>query len=474
MCPAGETLTLLATSDLHGARVPESTVPESTVPESTVPESTVPESTSLVHADPGATTDATILVDNGDLFGGPSGLRFSLEGGVCGTIQWMTHVGLAALHVGHHDLDQGVEGLLERARQAVFPVLSANLYDGNERLLPDRAVVDTPAGRVGLAGALTPMARDMWPPSLRQRLRLTDPVAALRESCAALRPDCRYVIALAHLGFPIGSEPSVEALGENPGEALVEALALATGDGRPLADCVVLGHTHVPHASVRGRTAILAPPSGGRGFGRAVFSQASVSAELVATSSKPAADAREQAAVAPLLGRPLHTDAATLGAQILAAARPRGADGVVVTRRLEPHGPPVRTVAEALVRAPLLEPLVLLELDEAGLGEVLATRDRHAALADAAGDLHVARRHRWHAFELLADPRSAPGNHRPWRLLVPASWSGGYAGYNSFFKARVLAEPGLHLVELLLAASRRDDSEPDRGAQEHSKDGTRR
>lgn len=443
MCTALAPLTVLATSDLHGARVPEPTW--------------------KAPGDPGA----TVLVDNGDVFGGPSGLRFSLEGGDCPTIRWMNGRGLAGLNVGNHDLDQGVQGIVERARQAAFPVLSANLYDGDERLLPDRTEVDTPAGRVGIAGALTPVARDMWPPSLRRRLRLTDPVAALRQSCTALRRSCRHVIALAHLGFPIGSEPSVEpwveSPGENPGEALVAALTRDTGDGRPLADCVVLGHTHVPHASVRGRTAILSPPSGGRGLGRAVLSGGAVSAELVVTS--PALDAAELAAVAPLLGRELRTDAPTLGSQLLAAARAQGADGVVVTRRLEPQGPAVRTLGEALARAPLLEPLVLLELDDAGLAEVLATRDRHAALADAVGDLHVARRHRWHAFELLTDPRLGPSN-RAWRLLVPASWSGGYAGYDPFGQARKLAEPGLHLVQLLLVASRFDDKEHGRGVKE--------
>jgi hypothetical protein len=128
----------------------------------------------------------------------------------------------------------------------------------------------------------------------------------------------------------------------------------------------------------------------------------------------------------------------------------------------------------------MLEPLVLLELDGAGLAEVLANRDRHAALADAAADPHAARRHRWHAFEVLTDPQVAPRLSRPLAaalplaLLVPASWSGGYAGYGAFARARILAEPGMHLVELLLAASRERNPERDGEARGPHTDGTRR
>lgn len=137
-----------------------------------------------------------------------------------------------------------------------------------------------------------------------------------------------------------------------------------------------------------------------------------------------------------------------LGDQLLAAVRGRGSDGVVVTRRLDPWGPPVRDLAEGLARAPLLEPLVLLELGEADLQELIRVRDHHAALAGAVADPYVARRHAWHAFELLVDPHRGP----PLRLFVPASWSGGYGGYDPFGRARILAEPGLHLVQLLSVA----------------------
>ncbi len=395
-----------------------------------------------------AETGPVIYVDNGDLFGGPAGLRFSLHRGPCATVQWMNDLGLAAMNLGNHDLDQGVEGLLERARQAAFPVLCANLYDGERPLLPDRVEVKTPNGPVGIAGACTAVARDMWPPSLRQRLRLTDPVTALRAACAALHLHCDVVIAMAHLGFSIGPEPAVE----NPGEALVEALAADAGDGRPLADVVVLGHTHVPHASVRGRTAVLSPPSAGRGMGRAVLSESGVSAECV---SLPA-DTGVRVELVPLLEETLDVEGETLGHQLLAAARLVDADGLVVTRRLEPGGEPVRNLGQALSRAPLLEPLVLLELDPSGLAAVIATRDQHAAAAETSPDPQVARRHQWHAFELLLPPQrdAAKGSLR---LLVPASWSGGYAGYDPFRKARKLAEPGLHLIQLLLVASRSGD-----------------
>jgi len=425
-------LTVLATTDLHGERAPELA--------------------RLAREEPGT----AILVDNGDAFGGAAGLRFSLEGGRCGTVEWMNTLGLAAMNVGNHDLDQGVEGLLARAEQARFAILSANLFEGDRRLLPDRVVVETDVGPVGVAGAITPTAGILWPPSLRQRLRVTDPVEALARSCEALRNQCRFVIALAHLGFPLLPElPELEE--ENPGEALLMALGEAGEDGRPLADCVVLGHTHLEHAEVRGSQAVLMPGRRAEAVGRALLGQG-VQAEVRKVAGTPAerlqgADASlrelqtaEEQRLAPLLARRLPKGSAeTFGQQLLEAAQRRGADGIVVAQRVGTSQAPARTVAEALSRAPMLEPLVLLELSEPALGRTLAVRDHHAAQAANVGDPRVAKRHRWHAFELLGDSGSGP-----LRLLVPASWTGGYAGYEDLSIAPILAQPGEHLVELLL------------------------
>ncbi|MFH2005323.1 MAG: metallophosphoesterase [bacterium] len=422
-------LVVLATTDLHGERAPELA--------------------RLAREGPGA----AILVDNGDAFGGAAGLRFSLEGGACGTVEWMNSLGLAALNVGNHDLDQGVEGLLARAQQARFAILSANLFEGDRRLLPDRVVVDSDAGAVGIAGAITPAAGILWPPSLRRRLRVTDPVAALRRCCEALRPRCRFVIALAHLGFPLLPELAEE----NPGEELLAALGITGADGRPLADCVVLGHTHLEHAEVRGSQAVLMPGRRAEAVGRARLG-GDVEAEVHKLSGTPAerlqrADPRLQAIqvtererLARLLARALPVGSArTFGEQLLAAARRRGADGIVVAQRVGTSLAPARTLGEALPRAPMLEPLVLLGLSAPALRRTLVARDRHAVRAELAGDPQAARRHRWHAFELLGGSGGGP-----YRLLVPASWTGGYAGYEDLSSAPILAEPGDHLLELLL------------------------
>lgn len=433
-------LTLFATSDLHGYRILE--LPE------------------ILRATPGT----SIWVDNGDLFGGLSALAYQLqgEGRSCGSIDWLAEHGAVAMNVGNHDLDGGITALLARSRQRDVALLSANLWHDHWGLLPASRTVDTLAGRVGFAGGLTAAAGAMWRPALRAHLRTTDPVAALISECRRLRPRCDWVVALAHLGLPLPlllpGEPGPQ---ENPGASLVAALAARGPGGRPLADCVVLGHTHEHDARILGATAVVTPGRRGDALGRVCLSRGSTPPTATLLSCHAAASPEDPRvartghpfplAEARRLGRfaaqrirvPRGTH--TLGDQIReASAHFWGAPGALLAERIAPDGPPVETIGEAIRRIPMLEPFVVLELHASPLRQVRRLRDQHAAWARTR-DPRIARRHRWHAFREVG-----PAQGRVARLVVPAGWAAGQGGYLPLLEAKQLADPGWSLVQLLV------------------------
>ena len=446
-------LTLLATSDLHGERVPE-----------------LP---ALVAAAPGP----VLHVDNGDTFGGLAGLEYALATAprTCRTLSWLGRVGTAALNLGNHDLDAGPSALAERAAQGAVPLVSGNLRLDGTAPLPATVVRETPAGTVGIAGALSAGAQAMWAPSLQRRTALSDPVPALVSACRDLREaGCEWVVALGHFGLPL---PPLdlrhpERLPENPGDALVAELSARPDGGRPLADVVVLGHTHVIHAAVQDRTAVVVPGRRGEGVARvrlpasngpgasppeAEFVPLPGTAEQrLARAEGPVAallrDEREALAALAAEPLPVPPGAETFAQQLQAvAAAQLGATGLFVAARIAPDGPPARTVGEAQARSPMLEPLVVLQVEREDLSEIRRHRAWHAAEQHREPDPRLAHRHAWHAFAEIGVRDAARQT-----LAVPASWAGGYGGYSALAGCREVADPGWSLVELLRKGQRKE------------------
>ncbi len=446
-------LTLLVTSDLHGERVPE-----------------LP---ALAAAEPG-----TVLhVDNGDTFGGLAGLEYALGTAprTCRTLSWLRQVGTVALNLGNHDLDAGPPALVERTAQGAVPLVSGNLRVDGAAPLPGTVVRETPAGTVGIAGALTAGARAMWAPSLQRRTALSDPVPTLVQACRALREaGCEWVVALGHLGLPLPRlhPRRPERIVENPGDVLVAELSARPDGGRPLADVVVLGHTHVTHTAVQDRTAVVVPGRRGEGVARVRLRASGgpgappPEAEFVplpgtpdqrlARAEGPVAELlrQEREALATLAAEPLSVPAGaeTFAQQLQAVAEAQlGATGLFVATRLVPDGPPARTVGEARTRSPMLEPLVALEVEREALAEIRRHRAWHAAEQHREPDPRLAHRHAWHAFAEIG-VRDAPRQ----TLAVPAAWAGGYGGYSALAACREVADPGWSLVELLRKGQRKE------------------
>ncbi|WP_306590397.1 bifunctional UDP-sugar hydrolase/5'-nucleotidase [Geothrix sp. 21YS21S-4] len=181
----------------------------------------------------------TVLVDCGDTLQGEplnyvrNVLRRDLpEPGVA----IMNALGYAAMAVGNHDFDWGMEVLREAEKQARFPFLSANTADAKgKRAFPAHVLVTVGGVRVALVGFTTPGVPSMTEPGNYAGLRFADIVASAKEEVPRLRDKEKadVVVALLHSG-----------LGAVSGREGDENAALRLVDQVPGLDAVFTGHTH--------------------------------------------------------------------------------------------------------------------------------------------------------------------------------------------------------------------------------------
>jgi 2',3'-cyclic-nucleotide 2'-phosphodiesterase (5'-nucleotidase family) len=156
-------------------------------------------------------------------------------------------MGLDASAAGNHEFDNGLDTFRQRAGEARFPFLAANVRGADFlRRWEVRKVGGLTVGLFGLSTPETPVATH---PRNVAGLTFDDPVAAAREAVDALRPAADLVVCLSHLGI-------------DEDERLAEAV--------PGIDVIVGGHTHtrVDVPTRVGRTLVLQAYERGEFLGR--------------------------------------------------------------------------------------------------------------------------------------------------------------------------------------------------------------
>jgi 2',3'-cyclic-nucleotide 2'-phosphodiesterase (5'-nucleotidase family) len=146
-----------------------------------------------------AEADAVLLLlDAGNtLFDQP--LALQSEGRV--VVEAMNAMGYDAMAVGVLDLAKGVEVLRQRATEARFPILSANLVsktDGKPILSP-YTVIRRDGLRFGILGVTDPDAVNA--PGVRDAADVLDPVETVRTLLPELRSQSDVLIVLSRLGL---------------------------------------------------------------------------------------------------------------------------------------------------------------------------------------------------------------------------------------------------------------------------------
>ncbi|WP_275976093.1 bifunctional metallophosphatase/5'-nucleotidase [Geothrix oryzisoli] len=181
----------------------------------------------------------TILVDCGDTIQGEplnyvrNTLRRDLPEP---SVAIMNALGYAAMAVGNHEYDFGLDVLREVERQARFPFLSANTLSAKgPHAFPTHVLLTVGGVRVALVGFTTPRTAALAGRNASD-LVFQDIVAAARELVPRLREKEKadVVVALVHSG-----------LGTVDGRPGDENAALRLADQVPGLDAILTGHTHL-------------------------------------------------------------------------------------------------------------------------------------------------------------------------------------------------------------------------------------
>ncbi|MEK5269308.1 5'-nucleotidase C-terminal domain-containing protein [Aeribacillus sp. FSL K6-8394] len=170
----------------------------------------------------------TILLDAGDTFHGTT--FATLEKG-SSIVKIMNAIGYDNMAAGNHDFNYGYNRLLELAKMADFPILSANVIyeDTGELVLDPYTIREIDGVKFGIFGLSTPETHYKTHPKNIKGLKFTDPVAAANKMVKELKQqDADVIIALTHLGT---DESSTDT-------------SLKVAQGAPGIDLIVDGHSH--------------------------------------------------------------------------------------------------------------------------------------------------------------------------------------------------------------------------------------
>ena len=235
-----------------------------------------------------AADGGVLLVDGGDMWQGT--LDSNLNEGAL-MVEAFNALGYAASTIGNHEFDFGPVGppaiprdegddprgnLKERARQADFPLLAANLVDEStgrlvawDNVRPS-TIVEVAGIRIGIVGVLTRSTLVTTIPANVGGLRIAPLADAIvREATALREAGATLVVVAAHAGGTCtdSSDPRDTASCDMTDEILDVAASLPAG----LIDHIVGGHSGYGIAHIVNGTVITLGESYARSFGRADY-----------------------------------------------------------------------------------------------------------------------------------------------------------------------------------------------------------
>jgi len=242
----GPTITIVATTDLHGELSPREQPWSGGEPIGGV--AALSGYLAIAAADnPGG----VVFVDAGDLMQGTL-----VSGKYRGrpVVNAYRRMGCAGVCVGNHEFDWGIEALRRRGRKVTFLAANIEAAPGIRPAWRPWRIVTRRAVKIAIIGVAHPDTPDLTTPSAVAGLTFTDPAAAILRVLPEVEAEgATVVVVLAHFG--------VESGGVSP----LADLALALDPSR--VHVIVGGHTHRRSTDVVNGIPILQPWPKSTAFG---------------------------------------------------------------------------------------------------------------------------------------------------------------------------------------------------------------
>ncbi len=252
-------LTLVATNDLHGwVHAHETVLPDG----GEVREGGLPAFAGYLSILRAENPGGVLLLDGGDLFQGTLASNLT-EGEI--VISAMNHLRYDAAALGNHEFDYGPLGpvsvatspgqdpfgaLKTRLGEAKFPLLAANIYDGETGARPSwlgndgTVILEAKGVKVGVIGLITPSTPSVTNPVNVSSLRFGSLVPVAIDAAARLRErGAELVLVLAHAGGKCGGFDDPRDLSSCDLQN-GEIFELAQGLPEGTVDAILAGHTH--------------------------------------------------------------------------------------------------------------------------------------------------------------------------------------------------------------------------------------
>jgi len=183
--------------------------------------------------------ERTLLLDSGDAWQGTFISNANKGEAVTKAMSLMRYDGMA---VGNHDFDWGQDVLAQRAKEATFPFLGANVVDASGKIpayLAPYVVRDVGVAKVGILGLTFPGAAGIIKATSIAGLRFLPAAETVKRYLPELRGSADVIVVAAHMGAADSAQ-----LAQDVPDAI---------------DVIVAGHDHQPLRTARavGKTTIV-------------------------------------------------------------------------------------------------------------------------------------------------------------------------------------------------------------------------
>lgn len=185
-----------------------------------------------IRAEVTAAGGYSLLLDGGDV---NTGIPESDLQDAVPDFKGMNLLGYDAMAVGNHEFDKPPAVLAMQRKLAKFPMLSANIYQGGERMFAPYHLFNLGGVRVAVMGMTTEDTQRLGNPANMSGVEFRNPIQEAAKLVPTLRAKADVVIAATHMGHYEDGRHGIQAPGD------VEMARAVKG-----IDLVVGGHTQNP------------------------------------------------------------------------------------------------------------------------------------------------------------------------------------------------------------------------------------